>query len=136
GYQNPFRPGMSATVDIQTEILSDVLSVPLQAVTTRSDSILADSTDEDYLTKNEGSSSDEMSEVVFLIKEGKAEVIKVKTGIQDNNYIQILEGPEEGDEIIVAPYNAISKKLKQGTSIEVVKKEDLFKDDKKKKKKE
>lgn len=135
GYQNPFRPGMSATVDIQTKTLSDILTIPIQAVTTRSDSILADTTGGEYVSKNEDSSSDEISEVVFIVNDDKAEVKKVKTGIQDNNYIQILEGLEDEDEIIVAPYNAISKKLKQDASVEVVKMEDLFKNDKKKKKK-
>ena len=64
--------------------------------------------------------------------ESKAEIVKVKTGIQDNNYIQILEGLQEEDEIITAPYNAISKKLKNEALVEVVDKEDLFKNDKKK----
>ena len=64
--------------------------------------------------------------------ESKAEFVKVKTGIQDNNYIQILEGIEEEDEIITAPYNAISKKLKADAAVEVVDEKDLFKNDKKK----
>ena len=136
GYVNPFRPGMSATVDIMTEIESDVLSIPIQAVTTRSDSSLAEVSEEIEETeevKEDG--EDEVNEVVFVVNdENKAKFIKVKTGIQDNNYIQILEGVEEDDEIITAPYNAISKKLKTDAVVEVVDKKDLFKDDKKKKK--
>jgi len=136
GYVNPFRPGMSATVDIMTEIESDVLSVPIQAVTTRADSTLAESSGdvEEAEIVNEDE-EEEMNEVVFIVNdESKAEFVKVKTGIQDNNYIQILEGIEEGDEIITAPYNAISKKLNADAMVEVVDKEDLFKNDKKKKK--
>ena len=136
GYVNPFRPGMSATVDIMTEIESDVLSIPIQAVTTRSDSSLAEVSEEIEETeevKEDG--EDEVNEVVFVVNdENKAKFIKIKTGIQDNNYIQILEGVEEDDEIITAPYNAISKKLKTDAVVEVVDKKDLFKNDKKKKK--
>jgi len=135
GYQNPFRPGMSATVDIQTETVSNVLSVSIQAVTTRADSILADTLDGEYVPKTVGSTSDELIEIVFMVKDDKADVRKVKTGIQDNNYIQILEGLEDENEVIVAPYNAVSKKLKSGTLVEVVEMKDLFSDDKKKKKK-
>ncbi len=136
GYVNPFRPGMSATVDIMTEIESDVLSIPIQAVTTRSDSSLAEGSEElEESEEVEEGSEEEINEVVFMVNdESKAEFIKIKTGIQDNNYIQILEGIEEDDEIITAPYNAISKKLKTDAMVEVVDKKDLFKDDKKKKK--
>jgi HlyD family secretion protein len=139
GYVNPFRPGMSATVDIMTKIESDVLSIPIQAVTTRADSSLVESPEEAEETEEteevKEDVEEELNEVVFVVNdESKAEFIKVKTGIQDNNYIQILEGVEEDDEIITAPYNAISKKLKANAEVEVVDKKDLFKDDKKKKK--
>lgn len=135
GFQNPFRPGMSATVDIQTETVSDILAVSIQAITTRADSILADTTDGEYLPENKDNYSDEIIEIVFMVNDEKAEVRKVKTGIQDNNYIQILEGLEDDEEVIVAPYNAVSKKLKPGTLVEVVEMKDLFTNDKKKKKK-
>lgn len=135
GYVNPFRPGMSATVDIMTEIESDVLSIPIQAVTTRSDSSLVEGSEETEETEEVKDDEEEKNEVVFIVNdESKAEFVKVKTGIQDNNYIQILEGVEEDDEIITAPYNAISKKLKADAVVEVVDKKDLFKSDKKKKK--
>jgi HlyD family secretion protein len=136
GYINPFRPGMSATVDIMTEIESDVLSIPIQAITTRSDSSLAEGIEEVEETEEvKEDVEDELNEVVFMVnEENKAAFVKVKTGIQDNNYIQILEGVEEDDEIITAPYNAISKKLKTDAVVEVVDKKDLFKNDKKKKK--
>lgn len=133
GYKNPFRPGMSATVDIQTESLTDILSVPIQAVTTRADSVLADTAGAKITASANKTDEDELVEVVFLARDGRAEARRVKTGIQDNNYIQILEGLEENEEIITAPYNAVSKKLKPGTLVEVVKEEDLYKEKKKKK---
>jgi len=137
GYINPFRPGMSATVDIMTEIESGALSIPIQAVTTRSDSSLTEGmeeVEESEEVKEDVDDDDELNEVVFIVnEENKAAFIKVKTGIQDNNFIQILEGVEEDDEIITAPYNAISKKLKTDAVVEVVDKKDLYKNDKKKK---
>jgi HlyD family secretion protein len=86
--------------------------------------------------ESESSDADkkEAREVIFLVKDGKAVMKKVKTGIQDNTYIEILEGVEAGDEIVTAPYAAISKKLEDGDPVEVVKKEDLFAKEKKKKK--
>ena len=144
GYINPFRPGMSANVDIQTDTKDSVLTVPIQAVTTRPDSAMAakaESKKEEELTQettdedSESSESDEGTrEVVFIVKDGKAVLREVKTGIQDNTYIEILEGIESGDEIITSPYAAITKKLEDGDPVEIVKKEDLFAGDKKKKK--
>jgi HlyD family secretion protein len=145
GYINPFRPGMSANVDIQTDIKDSILTVPIQAVTTRADSATAAETAnkeanvEFTEASNEGSEStekkeEETREVVFIVKDGKAVKKEVKTGIQDNTDIEILEGVEPGDEIITSPYAAISKKLEDGNSVEIVKKEDLFTTNKKKKK--
>jgi HlyD family secretion protein len=117
GSPNPFRPGMSATVDIQTESKDDVIAVPIQSVTTRTDT-----------TKNSvRSSSDEIRTLVF-ISDGKYALARdVKTGIQDNNYIEIVSGAEANENVISAPFSAISKKLSDSTLIEVLKKEELFK---------
>jgi HlyD family secretion protein len=145
GYKNPFRPGMSANVDIQTEIKDSVLTIPIQAVTTRTDSAMAASSESKgaeteftavstEASKSSGTTEEKANEVVFAIKDGKATMKKVKTGIQDNTYIEVLAGVEPGDEIITSPYAAISKNLKDGDPVEVVKKEDLFAKDKKKKK--
>jgi HlyD family secretion protein len=140
GITNPFRPGMSATVDIETDSRYDILSVPIQAVTTRGDSTMTEETsefteetDETVQPETTGKETEEiLRELVFVISEGKAVIKEVKSGIQDNNYIEILEGVNEGDEIITAPYTAVSKKLKDGSLVEVVPLEDLFKTDKKK----
>jgi HlyD family secretion protein len=137
GYINPFRPGMSATVDIQTDIKNNILTVPIQAVTTRTDSTIAEETEnpdqENEENTDEKKTDEELSEVVFVTESGKAVMKIIKTGIQDNNYIEITEGLQPDEEVIVAPYTAITNKLKTGSLIEVVDKDDLFKTNKKKK---
>jgi HlyD family secretion protein len=113
---NPFRPGMSATVDIQTESKSDIMAVPIQSVTTRVDTskFKAVTTDEDIRT-------------IVFITDGKYALAKdVKTGIQDNSYIEILSGVEDKEKVISAPFSAISKKLSDSTLIEIVNKKDLY----------
>jgi len=114
---NPFRPGMSATVDILTESKKDIISVPIQSVTTRNDT-----------TKVTSSSEDEIRTLVFLTDGEHALAKDVKTGIQDNNYIEILSGIEDSVRVVSAPFSAISKKLSDSTLIEIVKKEDLYKE--------
>ncbi|MDP3001922.1 MAG: efflux RND transporter periplasmic adaptor subunit [Bacteroidales bacterium] len=118
GDSNPFRPGMSASVDIQTELKSDIITVPIQSVTTRTDT-----------TKTAATLSDEDIRTIVFITDGQYALAKdVKTGIQDNNYIEILSGVAVNDRLISAPFSAISKKLSDSTLIEVVKKEELFKE--------
>ncbi len=123
----PFRPGMSATVDIQTNSLAHVLSIPIQAVTTRSDTVDTSSTE--FIEE----AGDDLKVVTFVAMEEEGIALKkeVETGIQDNNYIQIISGINEDEKVIVAPYSAISKKLADSSLIEVVTREDLFKSDKK-----
>jgi HlyD family secretion protein len=149
GFINPFRPGMSATVDVQTETLFGINTVPIQAVTTRSDSALsqmieieiqeaseeqndAKITVESSSQDSDRDQKDEIHEVVFMVKNDRAVMRKVISGIQDNNYIQIIEGVSDGDEVIIAPYNAVSKKLGVNSPVEVVDEKDLYKNDKKK----
>jgi len=117
GDKNPFRPGMSATVDIQTNSKSDIITVPIQSVTTRTDStkVISTNTDKDIRT------------IVFIADGEYARAKDVKTGIQDNSYIEILSGVAVGERVISSPFSAISKKLSDSTIIEVVKKEVLFK---------
>jgi HlyD family secretion protein len=118
GEANPFRPGMSATVDIQTELKKDILTVPIQSVTTRTDT-----------TKTSVSISKEDIRTLVFITDGTYALAKdVKTGVQDNNYIEITSGINPGDRVISAPFSAISKKLSDSTLIEIVTKEDLFKE--------
>ena len=109
GKTYPFRPGMSASVDINTETQSDVLCIPIQSVTTREEK----SDDDDDKKKEDVA----INEVVFVMSADTVKMVKVKTGIQDDEYIEILEGLEEGDEIVEGPYSAISRKLEEGTEV-------------------
>ena len=134
----PFRPGMSATVDIQTETRKNVITVPIQAVTTRSlltnskpgdkkeslDKPVENATVSAAEPKNK---DDKKVEVVFVVKDGKVTKQQVKTGIQDSQNIEILEGLKAGDEIVVAPFNAINKLLDDGAEIKKVDEKELFK---------
>jgi len=137
---SPFRPGMSCTVEIQTETATNVLTVPIQAVTTR---IAKDSLDklnakaktkkddgDDQVELVTSKKSEEIQECVFKYASDLAKKADVKTGIQDNTYIQILSGLKEGDEVIVAPFTVVSKTLKDGDKIKKVDKKDLFTKDK------
>ncbi|MEZ5003560.1 MAG: efflux RND transporter periplasmic adaptor subunit [Chitinophagales bacterium] len=116
----PFLPGMSATADIQTKRVTDVISVPLQAVGTRD-------TNEDSVGLEEN-----LIEVVFIEDNGVVKRQTVKTGIQNDTYIEVLEGLEVGQTAITAPYNAISKDLEDGDPVEIVSKKELYGLDKKK----
>ena len=128
--KSPFRPGMSATVDIQTETAPNIITLPIQAVTTRSDTTGNEGMDREEREEKESemknNDDDELLEYVFLYVDGTAEMKEVKTGIQDNMYIQIVEGLEIDQEIIVGPYRAVSKKLKDGDAVKKVDKKDLF----------
>ena len=136
---SPFRPGMNASADIQTKTHSNVLAVPINAVTIR------DKNSDQQNAVKEGSNNgddsesitssgniDDLEEVVFLLQADKTGVKKVmvKSGIQDINYIEILEGLKEGEEVITGPYNVLSKTIKEGDKVEVVPKEQLFEGDK------
>ena len=129
---SPFRPGMSTTVDIQTEIQKDILTVPIQAVTTRNDSTgksVGKKKNLDQNTEKDGDTKEvvtDINEYVFLYNNGTAKMVSVKSGIQDNTNIQILEGLEDGQEIIVGPYRAVSRSLKNGENVEKVEKDKLF----------
>jgi HlyD family secretion protein len=133
--ESPFRPGMSATVDIRTEIVANVLTIPIQAVTTRADTSKAAPKMEENEQNDQNDNSTKKKievaqEYVFLYDNGVAKMVKVKTGIQDNTYIQITEGLKEGQEIITAPYRAVSKKLKDGDKVKKVDVKDLYTDEK------
>lgn len=105
---NPFRPGMSATVDIQTEKTYNVLTVPIQAITVSRDSSKKDSAT--LATAQETKAK----EIVFVIKDGKAMHKDVVTGIQDSYFIEVVKGLKDNDEIITGPYSVVTKKLKDG----------------------
>ena len=117
GNKNPLRPGMSTTVDIRTITRKDIITVPIQSVTTRIDTM-----------KTQVAPSDDNIRTLVFTTDGKYAFAKdVKTGIQDNNYIEITSGIDAGEQVITAPFSAISKKLSDSTLVEIVKKEELFK---------
>jgi HlyD family secretion protein len=139
--QIPFRPGMSASVDIQTRKVVNVIAIPIQAVTTRNpDSLNTTNNDEfddrEVKVKNDNEDKDlkkeevKIKEYVFLVNNGSAKQIEVKTGIQDNDFIQVISGLTDKQEVICGPYSAVSKSLKEGTKIKIVRKEDLYKTEK------
>jgi HlyD family secretion protein len=125
---SPFRPGMSATVDIQTETVVDAITVPIQAVTTREDTASGS-----YFSKRKVQDTDDikvekaaMKEYVFVVDDNVARLREVETGIQDNTYIQILSGLEPDEKVITGPYRAVSKTLRNGDEIKVVEQNQLF----------
>ncbi len=135
----PLRPGMSATADIQTEVRKGVYAIPIQAVTTRDISKTGDSDMEEEGDVPSGDAAEETKQkpeqppkeeiietVVFVALEDKCIMKQVKTGVQDNSFIEILEGLEPDDQVIVAPYSAISRELSDQKSIEIVDEEKLY----------
>jgi len=107
----PFRPGMSASADIVTKVLKDVLTIPTTCVTTR---------------ELEDSEKGETEEVVFLVDAGKVSRVQVKSGIQDDRFVELKEGLLEGSQVVSAPYRAISEELEDGTAVKVVDRDDLY----------
>ena len=108
----PFRPGMSASVDIRTETVDNVLAIPIQAVTVREK-------EADKDNKKKKAADDELEEVVFVMEADTVRMVNVTTGIQDDEYILVTSGLEKGEVIITGPYSAISKKLDQGDAVRV-----------------
>lgn len=126
GNPSPFRPGLTATVEIKTN-KTNALAVPIQAVTTRMDkkapAVKTDGSDDDDAAKK---ISGPVQEVVFVYNAGKVKQVSVTTGIQDDAYIQVSSGLKAGDEVVSAPYSAISKTLKDNEVVEKVDKSKLF----------
>lgn len=135
-----FLPGMSATVEIQTNSVYNIISVPIQSVSTRLDTTAKNGKDDEDAKDRMGdednivvgdSKNKENKEVkkaimcVFIYRDGIAKLVGVKTGAEDNMYIEIVSGLKEGDEVIAAPYNSISTLLFNGAKVEKVTKEQL-----------
>ena len=118
GTRFPFRPGMTASVEIITDTKYNVLSVPLSAVTTR---VPSDENEESNESNGEESTAitnnDDKQEVIFVHEDGKAKMVQVEVGISDFENIEILSGIEEGTELVSGPFLAVSKRLKDGDPI-------------------
>ena len=142
GRSFPFRPGMSASADIQTKTKTNVLSVPLNAVTTRSKKDEAPKSGDDKKSDKPAETNaagenkvadDDIEEVVFVLqKDNTVKKFKVKTAVQDLNYIEVIEGIKAGDQVVTGPYNTVSKLLKEGDKVKVVEKDKLYEDKDKK----
>lgn len=128
----PFRPGMTASVDVITDRKSGTLAVPLAAVTTRSDSAFAKNDNKEgsgiKIGRGRGGSGSgdeagkpkgDIQEVVFVVRNGKAVLTPVKTGISDFDHIEILSGVQAGEEVVSGPFRAVSKTLKDGALVVV-----------------
>jgi HlyD family secretion protein len=133
------KPGLSCTADIQTNMVKDVVAVPMQAVTIRTgESNLSPEEIEkrkqkaaqrdkgdnnaDYVNERQEKAAqreerEKLFKVVFLKKGGKAQLAKVTTGISDDTYMEIKSGVQPGDEVISGSYSAISRKLKDGAKV-------------------
>ena len=141
GHDMRLRPGLSCTADIQTDMVKDVVSVPIQSVTIRTgDSDLSpeeiekkkeatdarDKADNAAEVENvrlakaaEKAEREKLRKVVFLKDGGKAKLVEVTTGIADDANIEIKSGVKAGDEVISGSYSAISRKLKDGAEVEM-----------------
>jgi HlyD family secretion protein len=139
----PFRPGMSASADIQTNTHENVISVPINAVTTRdkSDTMSVDAFKNQSGDKKDKKTAtpttdnpqmatrnvDEVEEVVFVLQsDGTVRRVKVRTDIQDISYIEVVDGLKPDDKVITGPYTTVSKSLRNGMKVKVVPKEELF----------
>lgn len=123
---SPFRPGLSATVDIHTQ--KDIgLAVPIQAVTTRESAGSDTTANKGPADTTEGGvGTPKMKEYVFVYDNGTVKQVAVTTGIQDDTNIRILSGLNEGDEVVSRPFNAVSKTLKDGAKVEKTDKSKLL----------
>jgi HlyD family secretion protein len=127
--ENNLRPGMSCNADIRTETVENVISVPLQSVTARGDFNMPkeDGAEEDMAKVVEKKSAgDKPEEIVFIVANGKAKSKKIKTGLSDDNYIEVKNGLKGGEEVVNGSYRAISRDLKEGSLVKVEGKKKSF----------
>lgn len=117
GMRYPFRPGMSASVDIYTDKAENLLAIPIQAVTVR-----------EVEEEDNKSSDEEFEEIVFVVEADTVRMAKVSTGIQDDEYIIVTSGLQENETVVTGPYSAVSKKLEEGDNVRI-KEDDEDKDE-------
>jgi HlyD family secretion protein len=139
GNRFPFRPGMTASVEIMTMRKENILSVPLAAVTTRADDDKKNTDNkpgpnggESRVTNDKEKPAEKKADklVVFVNEKGTARMVEVKTGISDYDNIEILSGITDSTEVITGPFLAVSKRLKDGDKIKQAEKKKLKEEDK------
>ncbi|NCT18655.1 MAG: efflux transporter periplasmic adaptor subunit [Flavobacteriaceae bacterium CG2_30_34_30] len=113
---SPFRPGMTATVDIMTKKRSNVIGVPISSIVIKTDTTSSKTTVDKSTVV-----STERFECVFVKVGEEAKLRVVETGIQDDTNIEILKGLQPGEEVIIGPYNTVTKTLKPGDKVEIKK---------------
>jgi HlyD family secretion protein len=115
---SPFRPGMTATVDIITNTKSNILTVPISSVVVKSDTAAVQEIKvEDPNEDKPKPKSDKKFECVFVKVGNKAKIRVIKTGIQDDTNIEVLSGLKKGDVVITGPYTTVSKELNSGDKV-------------------
>jgi HlyD family secretion protein len=115
---SPFRPGMTATVDIITNTKSNILTVPISSVVVKSDTAAVKEIKvEDPNEEKSKPKSDKKFECVFVKVGNKAKIRIIKTGIQDDTNIEVLSGLKKGDVVITGPYTTVSKELNSGDKV-------------------
>lgn len=126
GRVDVLRPGMSMTADIETETKENVLTVPIQSVTTRSPKKeQADESDEgqpqaaNVKVSKRKRDEERPKEVVFVVKDGLARTVPVKRGISDDSYVEIIDGVQEGSEVVSGGYKAINRELEDSTKVRI-----------------
>jgi HlyD family secretion protein len=124
------RPGMSCNADIETETVFDVISVPLQSVTARTDIPTENGKDTTEVASANGNGNDnrksngngrnkEPKEVVFILDNGTVKMVVVETGISDDDYLEVISGLEGDEEVVSGSYRAISRELEDGSKVRV-----------------
>ncbi len=116
---SPFRPGMTATVDIITKTKTNVINVPISSIVVKSDTAAVKEIKmvETPEEKNAAPKSDKKFECVFVKVGDKAKIRIIKTGIQDDTNIEILSGLKKGDVVITGPYTTVTKELNSGDKV-------------------
>ena len=119
GNSYPFRPGMSASVDILTQLAPDAISVPIESVTTREQT-------EDATADSTGVGTNDLKEVVFVVRGDTVAEVPVVTALQDAKHIQVTSGLAVDDKVVAGPYGALSRDLQSGERVVVVPKDEFY----------
>ena len=122
GPDDALRPGMSCNADIETETVHQVISVPIQSVTARSDFNMEQKKDEEEtetVSASNNKTDKKIQEIVFIIEKSKAKKLNVETGISDDNYIQIKSGLSGKEDVVSGSYRAISRELNDDVTVRV-----------------